>query len=295
MTVGFLLCSDPLRPRRADPHFEREARAVREAGAPLALVDHDALVAGRVGEAVARVPAGFGPAWYRGWMLRAERYAELEEALLARGCRLLTGARAYRSGHELPGWIDCFAGLTPQTVVVPLEPGQEPPAGERLVRLTADLGPGGFVVKDYVKSRKHEWLEACYAPDPAALERVAARFVELQGDDLAGGLVVRRFEEFEGRQARVWWLDGEAVFAGPHPDEPDGEATGPGDLGAVRAAVRGLEARFVTTDLVRRADGAWRVIEVGDGQVSDWPAGADPALLVGALAGARAGAAPGER
>src|SRR5687768_6954193 len=68
MTVGFLLCSDPLRPRRADPHFEREARAVREADAPLALVDHDALAAGRAGEAVARVPAGFGPVWYRGWM-----------------------------------------------------------------------------------------------------------------------------------------------------------------------------------------------------------------------------------
>ena len=29
---------------------------------------------------------------------------------------------------------------------------------------------------------------------------------------------------------------------------------------------------FITVDLVRRSDGAWRVVEVGDGQVSDRPA-----------------------
>jgi ATP-grasp domain, R2K clade family 3 len=33
---------------------------------------------------------------------------------------------------------------------------------------------------------------------------------------------------------------------------------------------------FVTADLVKRSDGIWRVIEVGDGQVSDRPASASP-------------------
>jgi hypothetical protein len=41
--------------------------------------------------------------------------------------------------------------------------------------------------------------------------------------------------------------------------------------------------RFVTTDLARRADGRWRVIEVGDGQVSDLPSTVDPADLIRAL------------
>ncbi|MFD0528379.1 ATP-grasp domain-containing protein [Kitasatospora arboriphila] len=45
-----------------------------------------------------------------------------------------------------------------------------------------------------------------------------------------------------------------------------------------------LGCRFVTTDLARRADGAgWRVVEVGDGQVSDLPRGADAASLYAAL------------
>jgi ATP-grasp domain, R2K clade family 3 len=285
MTVGFLFCADPLRPRRVDPHFEAQAQAVRDLDGQLALIDHDAVVAGRIAEAVARVPSGFGPAWYRGWMLRAEQYRAMEEALRARGCRLLVSGRDYRAGHELPGWIDCFQHLTPQTVVLPMAQGTPPPDAERLARAVSGWSDGGFVIKDYVKSRKHEWPDACYAPDLTRLPDVVARFVELQGEDLAGGLVIRRFEDFEHRELRVWWVDGEPVFAGPHPDDPEADIEAPGDLGDVRAAVRRLGCRFVTTDLVRRADGVRRVIEVGDGQVSDWPSGAEPALLYAALRG----------
>ncbi|MEV0199558.1 ATP-grasp domain-containing protein [Nonomuraea sp. NPDC050691] len=288
MHVGFLFCADPLRPRRVDPHFAAQADVARERGAPVALVDHDALVAGRAEEAVARVPRGYGRYWYRGWMLTADQYEDLEQALAARGGVLLTDAAGYRRAHELPGWLGRFYHLTPPTGVVRMAPGESVPDGERLARLARGLSDGGFVVKDFVKSRKHEWLEACYAPDLASLGRVAARFVELQGDDLAGGLVIRGFERFNGPEARVWWVDGEPVFAGPHPDQADEPVERPDGLRGVREAVRDLGERFVTTDLARREDGVWRVVEVGDGQVSDWPATADPGILIRALLRAKA-------
>ncbi|MEU7141466.1 ATP-grasp domain-containing protein [Nocardia sp. NPDC046473] len=44
-----------------------------------------------------------------------------------------------------------------------------------------------------------------------------------------------------------------------------------------------LGPRFITTDLALRTDGVWRVIEVGDGQVSDLPTDIDPDLIVTAL------------
>ncbi|GAA2587174.1 hypothetical protein GCM10010435_76760 [Winogradskya consettensis] len=56
------------------------------------------------------------------------------------------------------------------------------------------------------------------------------------------------------------------------------------DLARVREAVSGLGLPFVTTDLVRDAGGRWRVVEVGDGQVSDLPAGVPAEDLIGALA-----------
>lgn len=40
-------------------------------------------------------------------------------------------------------------------------------------------------------------------------------------------------------------------------------------------------------DLADPVDGAWRVVEVGDGQVSDRPPALDPEILIGALTSER--------
>ncbi|MFF0412177.1 ATP-grasp domain-containing protein [Kitasatospora sp. NPDC004745] len=321
---AILLPADPLNPRRPDPHFAWEARLLRESGGEHHLVDHDALLAGRAEEAVLRVPRGSGPLWYRGWMLPSARYAEFSAALTARGGHLLTSAAGYATAHELPGWYGVFEGATPPSTWIPTAGAA--PAAEELAAAAARLGGSGpAIVKDYVKSRKHEWHEACYVPelaDLAAVGRVVARFVELQGEFLAGGVVLRRFERFAGlpdagrgvggpgaaapggagtgadgtgdgahglgdgagraAEARVWWLDGEPVLVGPHPDGP--RHTVEPDLDGVQALVRTLGCRFVTTDLAYRADGSgWRVVEVGDGQVSELPHGIDASGLLTSL------------
>lgn len=277
MTLTVLFCVDPLHPRRVDPHFTREAAAVRDHYGEIALIDHDALQRGDVREAVRRVPDGLGAVWYRGWMLTADEYAALAAALKARGSALLTHPDDYRRAHELPGWHDTFAGLTPHSVWRPLPPGGDPGGAGELAELVRPLSAGPGIVKDYVKSCKHEWDEACYVPDvhnAARLRDVAAKMIALRGDFLAGGLVVREFEEYVGAgEARVWWVDGEPVLVGPHPDSPDVEPVP--DVAGVAPAVRSLGCRFITTDLARRSDGRWRVVEVGDGQVSDLPASVD--------------------
>ncbi|MFF5703046.1 ATP-grasp domain-containing protein [Streptomyces sp. NPDC012794] len=274
-TTTVLYCHDPLHERRADTHFAAEARQLRTAGGTVALVDHDALLAGDAERAVARVPAGAGAVWYRGWMVPAERYADLDAALRGRGALLAVSPAAYRRAHELPGWYETFAALTPVSRWLPAAPG-ETLDGDRLAALSASLPAGAGIVKDYVKSRKHEWHEACHLPDLAdrpAVHRVVSRFVQFQGEFLAGGIVLRAFERFTGPEVRVWWRDGEPRLVTPHPDHPDHPehaAALPGTaLAPVRQAVRALGCRFVTTDLALREDGVWRVVEVGDGQVSD--------------------------
>jgi len=49
-------------------------------------------------------------------------------------------------------------------------PNQQDVAG-----LAARLGSGPAIVKDYVKSRKHEWDEACFIPDLADLAHAPSR------------------------------------------------------------------------------------------------------------------------
>ncbi|MFE6186668.1 ATP-grasp domain-containing protein [Streptomyces sp. NPDC056465] len=286
---GFLFCQDPLRPRHPDPHFAREAAAARRAGGRIVLVDHDALLAGDAESAVGRAGRDPGPYWYRGWMIPSARYDGLEHALLARGCSLLTNAAAYRTAHELPGWYKTFAALTPRSVWQALPAGSAPPEPALRAGLASALGSGPCIVKDYVKSRKHEWHEACFVPqaeDAGRLAEVVGRFTELQGDFLAGGLVLRAYERFvPGGEARVWWVDGEAVRVTAHPDTP-GLVPEPA-LDAVGEAVRTLGCRWVTTDMALREDGVWRVVEVGDGQVSGLPEGDDGEDLFAALLGGR--------
>lgn len=285
MPSALLLPCDPLNLRRADPHFAREAVAARGLGGAVAYLDHDAAVRGDVAEAVGRVPRDLGEVRYRGWMLTSSAYEALDAELRARGVRLATSPTAYRAAHELPGWYASFREHTPESRVIPLAPGERP-APALLAAEAAALPPGAAIVKDWVKSRKHEWDTACFVPDladTAHLSSVVGAFLDGQAEFLAGGVVLRAFEEFTGPEARVWWVGGEPVLVTPHPDTPDASVDAVLDtpsMSAVRAAVRELGAPFVTTDLARRTDGAWRVVEVGDGQVSDLPASTDPADLL---------------
>ncbi|SDP28719.1 hypothetical protein SAMN05660199_03584 [Klenkia soli] len=272
-----LLPRDPLAPRRVDGHFAPEAAAARELGLPTALVDHDELTRldGDPARAVRGVPAD-GDAVYRGWMLRSEQYAAMAGALADRDVVLRTSAEQYRTAHELPGWYAALAGVTPESR---WDTDGDP----------AWLGSGGAVLRDHSKSLKHSWHEACFVPDVTdvvAARRVRDRFLELRGEDLVGSVVVRRFESFTGPEARTWWVDGRCALVTAHPDTP-GEVPAGADLDLAAEGVAALGLPFVTVDLVARTDGAWRVVELGDGQVSDRPVSSPAADLLTALAGAR--------
>ncbi|MFY1654628.1 hypothetical protein ACN27J_27575 [Solwaraspora sp. WMMB762] len=69
----FLVPGDPLRPTRPDEHFAPEARAAREAGYAVAVVDHDKLARGDDAVRAVASVAGDGMAIYRGWMLTGTR------------------------------------------------------------------------------------------------------------------------------------------------------------------------------------------------------------------------------
>lgn len=266
--VILLVPASVLRPSRVDEHFAEEAAAARALGWDVGLIDHDAQTVSR------RAPAG--TAIYRGWMLRSEQYATLAERAAAQGITLRTSAAQYRDAHELPGWIDRLGAHTPRAAWTV---GDERAEFEAAL---ARLGAGAAVLRDYVKSAKHHWHEAVYIPDVSdtdAAWSVAQRFRELRGDEFVGGFVVRAFERFVGAEVRTWWVDGVCRCVTAHPDTPD--APPPDDL---ELPALDIDLPFATVDLARRDDGVWRVIELGDGQVSDRPASTPAASFVKALA-----------
>jgi ATP-grasp domain, R2K clade family 3 len=275
-----LVPGDVLRPRRVDAHFAAEATAAQVAGLTVALVDHDALTRpDGARQAVAHL-AGDDNAIYRGWMLRAEQYAAFATALTDRGIRLTTTPEQYRRAHELPGWYPALADLTPaSTWTVGTDRDDFDAARHR-------LGPGPAVLRDYCKSMKHHWHEATVIPDltdAAAAWAVASRFHQLRAEDLVGGFVLRRFETFTGAEVRTWWVNGVCRLITAHPDTPDDLPPPEVDLTPLTPVLTGLGLPLVTVDLARHTDGRWRVVELGDGQVSDRPTSTPADTLITAL------------
>ncbi|MFE3445898.1 ATP-grasp domain-containing protein [Nocardia sp. NPDC059180] len=275
-----LVPSSVLRPGRPDEHFAAEAAAARELGIGVGLVDHDALTSpGGADTAVRRVQEE-GTAVYRGWMLRRAEYRAFDEALRRRGVTLATGHDQYRRAHELPGWYAELADLTPRsswTVGC---------ARADFTDACRALGPGPAVLRDYTKSLKHHWNEAAFIPelnDEDAAWSIAARFRELRGPDITGGYVIRRFETFTSPEVRTWWIHGTCHLTGPHPDTPDDLPATPVDVSAAAPYIARLGLPFVTADFVQRADGQWRIVELGDGQVSDRPGAVAAERLIDSL------------
>lgn len=279
--VLLLVPADPLRPRRPDEHFAAEAQAAADADITVALIDHDGLTGpGNAGPAVATVPDDGGTAVYRGWMFSSSQYAAFAGALADKGVALRTSAAQYRQAHELPGWYPALAPVTPQTAWTHGD-GQE-----EFRRACASLAPGPAVLRDYVKSMKHYWHEAAFIPDLTDLAtawKIATRFRELRDDDFTGGYVIRRYEQFSTAEARSWWVDGTCQLITAHPDTPADQPPDDLDTTPFAPLIQSLGLPFVTVDLARRADRRWRVIELGDGQVSDRPSTAAPRTFIATL------------
>jgi hypothetical protein len=283
--MRILFCSDPLQPRRPDSAYAAEVAAAEARGIGYDLVDYEALVyESDPSRAVRRVPEQETPylGVYRGWMLRPEQYAQLYHALAARGVRLINDPEAYRHCHYLPDSYSVLQRHTPASVWLRTD-GDVPL--DQIMELLAPFGERPVVVKDFVKSRKHEWVEACYIPsasDRAAVARVVQRFVELQGEDLSEGFVFREFVELEPigqhpksgmpltREYRTFWLGGEYIYWAPYWEGVDyGEVVLP--IEQFRDVAATVRSQFFTMDIAKRHDGGWLIVELGDGQVAGLP------------------------
>ncbi|MBV9790608.1 MAG: ATP-grasp domain-containing protein [Chloroflexi bacterium] len=294
--MKLVFCAAPFAPTLPDSAYADEVTAARAAGFDTVLIDFEALVNDRdVRAAVRRVQPSDQPtpALYRGWMLKPALYAELYDALQDRGLLLINDPAAYQHCHYLPESYPIIAPHTPRTVVLPLTPNAPLPD---LAPLLQPFGDRPLIVKDYVKSRKHEWHEACFIPsaaDQAAVRRVVQRFVELQGDDLNAGLVFREFVALQPlaqhsksgmpltQEFRLWFVDGQRIFSSQYWEEGTYTTWAPIDLFAEVA--RQVQSRFFTMDVARTLDGGWLIVELGDGQVAGLPETADAALFYRAL------------
>ena len=265
--------------------YESEASAARHHAFGVGLVDHEALVGDNDAEAAISSNDSFAEpqkALYRGWMMPTRAYASFYEALKRKNIHLITSPQAYELCHHLPSSYELIEELTPETVWLGCD-GK--PDWEELFARLAQFGDSSVVLKDFVKSQKHYWEEACFIPqasDKDVVKKVVQRFLELQGEDLAGGLVFRLFEEYKSLgkhelsgmplsiEYRLFVLQGRPLLLCPYWD--GGEYAGePPELSVFEDVLSKIENPFYTADMALREDDEWRLVELGDGQVAGLP------------------------
>ncbi|UQZ33367.1 hypothetical protein C2I18_07215 [Paenibacillus sp. PK3_47] len=280
-----IFCQDPLDAKKPDMDYEAEWHAAQAAGFQTGLLSLEALLEGQAARSIRKVTPALHreTAVYRGWMMKPQHYEELYHALLAKNIELINDPAAYAHCHYLPHSYPGISSMTPRTIWRSCP--ETPSDWEDLFGQLAVFGRSPLMVKDYVKSRKHEWADACYMPDASDhsnVQRVVSNFMERQGNGLSEGLVIREFVQLEtlkshdksgmplSKEYRIFFLDhqmiaflnywDDAAYDGEHPD-----------LAPFAEIALNIPSRFFTMDIAKTAEGRWIIIELGDGGVSGLP------------------------
>ncbi|WP_428242734.1 ATP-grasp domain-containing protein [Gynuella sp.] len=243
--MRLLFPRNPLNEKEADGPFGEEYVLLKEKGITCSLYDYDALV---FGEFWPQPPIENGDiVLYRGWMLNPDTYNRLSNLVRKRGGEMLTSADNFVRSHHITGWYDAVVEFTAETIFIEHEEDAVPEAKKS--------GWNQFFVKDFVKSNYSE--RGSIANSPLEVLEIIDLIRKYRGE-IEGGIALRRVEEFiEDSEVRYFVFNGK-------PYSPGG-----GIPPIVAEIATRHNAPFYSVDVVQRTDGELRLIEIGDGQVSD--------------------------
>lgn len=254
--VNFLFCNHPLYYRRADMDYETEYQEA-ELNHQCALFSYEDLENGKLslyGDEIT------GLTIYRGWMMKPEMYQNFYNLLEEKGIILINTPKEYERYHTLPGWYNEFADTTVNSI------WEEKGDVDSVLRMSTAL-EGSYIVKDYVKSRKHEWYEACYIPDisdKVNATKIIRNFAERQGESLVGGIVLRKFETLKqigfheksgmpiSEEYRIFVYAGKVHVADNYWNDAGKVNFSEEELEWIYKIVSKLKSNFVTVDLARK-------------------------------------------
>jgi len=271
--------------KRPDPAFEDEMLEAKKQGFKIGYVDLELMFGGEVRLRLPEREKGDSAyVMYRGWILKQEDYDRLNEALIERMYGgLIQPPYDYKFSQNIPEWYPVLKGKTPESVWIPGSSFDE----EEIHKTISVFGNSPVILKDYMKSRKQDWYDACFiadASDTTEVMRVVNNFLRLQGECLTGGLVFRKYEELEqiGTHPKskmplvnewryfVFGPKNKVIAMAPYweggfysENIPDIE-------------LPNLPCMFYTIDVAKKKTGEWIIIEIGDGGSSGIPTAMKP-------------------
>lgn len=243
--MHLLYPSDPFDKANVEQAYAEEFAAVNVLGLSCSLFSFEDFESGRL-RAKPALPGG-AKIVYRGWMMTPEAYARLVDAVAASGAQMLTHAGEYRRCHYLPEWYPQCLDWTPETIVTD--------KSADFVKLVQGKQWPAYFVKDYVKSLTTQ--RGSVAASPEGIAEVVALIEQYRGV-VEGGVCIRKFEELLPDTEERYFVLNRTAFSRDGMVPP-----------LVRAVAARISSPFFSVDTVMAASGELRLIELGDGQVSD--------------------------
>lgn len=184
---------------------------------------------------------------YRGWMLTPSLYSELYLSIRSKNGKPITSPEQYRHCHYLPEWYGSCVSFTPKTIFC----DRNSDFKSILSKYVWDK----YFVKDYVKSLTTS--RGSVAQTVAEIHEIIELIEKFKGC-IEGGICIREFENFVAETEERYF-----IFKG-RPFARDGIVPTIVEEVALR-----VESPFFSVDIIANPQGELRLIELGDGQVSD--------------------------
>ncbi len=192
--------------------------------------------------------------YYRGWMLTPANYERLYKDILSCGSKMAVSPESYRASHHLPEWYPLIRDFTAETHVIH---NYSLMRCDELNKKLHDFKWGKCFVKDYVKSLSSE--HSSIATNGEEIIKIA-KLIEKYRGHIEGGLCLRAFEDYKPNSEFRYFVFKGKVFG----------ASGKVPKMIIQVAnILNSRSPFFSIDIAERKDGELRVIEIGDGQVSD--------------------------
>jgi hypothetical protein len=243
--MRLLYPANPLQHREPDDLYAEEYAAAVGSGFSVSLFSYEEFTAG-IFRARPTISRG-DTVLYRGWMVTPTQYGQLCADVSSFGAEMLTSPEHYELCHHLPQWYPTLAEFTPETCFF-----QE---SDDVASRLREFSWTDCFLKDYVKSLAI--ADGSRVTDLAQIPEVIAKMKRYRGE-IEGGICARRIEDFDHDTEDRYFVFRRTAHAreGSVPE-------------VVQIAAARIASPFFTVDTVRRRDGVIRIVELGDGQVSD--------------------------
>lgn len=242
----FLFPNDCFNPKQPDEAYRDRFLAFKEAGFNTALIEIESLSSGTT---IYPPLTSQDTVVYLGWMLSAADYRSLVQIIRQTGATPLTSDEEYLATHYLPNWYPLIKDLTPETKIYA--------ADDDLETELKQLNWERYFIKDYVKSLKTS--VGSIIDRPEQIDEVIAEMKKYRGI-IEGGVCVRRVEDLIAETERRYFvIQGQPFAADPQEKIPD----------IVKQCTDRINSNFFSVDVIQRRDKTLRIVEIGDGQVSD--------------------------